>query len=194
MTWYYSYFKTLNALFDILNVGKAIIQEVSSCYNFVVDIVIAETLLRRSIYVTSSMSLHPESWKQKSKLWTTCCLRYLNFKKSFPTSKKAWITLKTNCILFVRQMLEIEVKAGHEQLEGLRFKVVEVLFGNDFLKFKYRKQRVVHNLLFCFQLSGCTDMRASDTHGSTTKCVCYGNVYNKIIAARNSLNYCFSNV
>ena len=54
MTGYYSYFKTLNALFDILNVGKAIIQEVSSCYNFVVDIVIAETLRRRSMYVTSA--------------------------------------------------------------------------------------------------------------------------------------------
>ena len=91
-------------------------------------------------------------------------------------------------------MNNLKVYDSSEQLEGLRFKVVEVLFGNDFLKFKYCKQHVVHNLLFCFQLSGCNDMRASDTHGSTTKCVCYDNVYNKIIAARNFLNYCFFNV
>ena len=57
-------------------------------------------------------------------------------------------------------MNNLKVYDSSEQLEGLRFKVVEVLFGNDFLKFKYRKQHVVHNLLFCFQLSGCTDMRA----------------------------------
>ena len=44
----------MNALLDILNVGKAIIQEVSICYNFAVDIVIAETLRRRSMHVTSS--------------------------------------------------------------------------------------------------------------------------------------------
>ena len=66
--------------------------------------------------------------------------------------------------MFVRQMLEIEVKAGHEQLEGLRFKVVEVLFGNDFLKFKYRKQHVVHNLLFCFQLSAIVESRKPVRH------------------------------
>ena len=55
-------------------------------------------------------------------------------------------------------MNNLKVYGSSEQLEGLRFKVVEVLFGNDFVKFKYRKQHVVHNLLFCFQLSGCNDM------------------------------------
>ena len=90
-------------------------------------------------------------------------------------------------------MNNLKVYDSPEQLEGLRFKIVEVLFDNDFLKFN-RKQHVIQNLLFCFQLSGCNDLRASDTHGSTTKCVCYDNIYTKIIAARNFLNYCFSNM
>ena len=91
-------------------------------------------------------------------------------------------------------MNNLKVYDSSEQLEGLRFKVVEVLFGNDFLKFKYRKQHVVHNLLFCFQLSGYNGMRSSYIHRSTTECLCYDNICNKIIAARNFLNYCFSNV
>ena len=38
-------------------------------------------------------------------------------------------------------MNNLKVYDSSEQLEGLRFKVVEVLFGNVFLKFKYRKQQ-----------------------------------------------------
>ena len=61
-------------------------------------------------------------------------------------------------------MNNLKVYDSSEQLEGLRFKVVEVLFGNDFLKFKYRKQHVVHNLLFCFQLSAIVESRKPVRH------------------------------
>ena len=74
----------MNALFDILNVGKAIIQEVSSRYNFVVDIVIAETLRRRSMYVTSrSMSLHPDSreLETEKQIMDDVLLAILEFQK-----------------------------------------------------------------------------------------------------------------
>ena len=56
-------------------------------------------------------------------------------------------------------MNNVKIYDSSEQLEGLQLKVVEVLFGNDFLKFN-RKQHVIQNLLFCFQLSGSNDLRA----------------------------------
>ena len=50
----------------------------------------------------------------------------------------------------------------------LVFKVVEAFFevGNEYLKFKYRKQQVVCNILFSFQLCGCNDNGTSEIHAS----------------------------
>ena len=81
MTWYYSYFKTLNALLDILHVGKTIIQEVSSCYNFVADIVIAETLRRRSMYVTRSHAIVSRELETEKQIMDDVLLTILEFQK-----------------------------------------------------------------------------------------------------------------
>ena len=71
----------MNALLDILHVGKAIIQEVSSCYNFVVDIAIADTLCRRSMYVTSSHVSASRELEIEKQIVDDVLLAILEFQK-----------------------------------------------------------------------------------------------------------------
>ena len=101
----------IHALLDILHVGKAIIQEVSR-YNFAVDIGIVETLRSRCMYFTSALVIASRELEKGQQIMDDVLLAIIEFQKSFPISKNASATLKkTNCILFVQQMLEMEVEA-----------------------------------------------------------------------------------
>ena len=71
----------MNALLDILHVGKAIIQEVSCCYNFVVNIVIAETHRRLSMYVTSFHVIVSRELETEKQIMDDVLLAILEFHK-----------------------------------------------------------------------------------------------------------------